>query len=422
MKKLLVYADFDWLKEIELIGELSYESIRGSETYGFQFNNEWLKKHGDLFLSDDINNYPGQQYTQQGKDIFGCFSDALPDRWGRTLLNKREQILSLEEKRPVRRLTSFDYLLGIDDFSRMGGFRFRTEPEGDFINVDSSLQIPPLTSIRELMHASQEIEASEEKNLLPEKKWIMQLAHPGTSLGGARPKASVLDENQGLYIAKFPSRKDDYDVGLWEHFCHLLAAEAGINAASTQTVTSGDKYKILLSKRFDRTDDGKRIHFASAMTMLGFTDGDNAGTGKGYLDIVDFIVQSCTEVESNLKELYRRVAFNICVGNTDDHFRNHGFLLTPKGWTLAPAYDMNPTLNEYQSLLISSSSNESNLIHLLDACEAYMVERKTAVEIIKEVVNALAKWKQLAMRLQIPKPEMDMFSSRFEKQYNITLD
>lgn len=422
MKKLLVYADFDWLKEIELIGELSYESIRGSETYGFQFNNEWLKKHGDLFLSDDINNYPGQQYTQQGKDIFGCFSDALPDRWGRTLLNKREQILSLEEKRPVRRLTSFDYLLGIDDFSRMGGFRFKTEPEGTFINVDSSLQIPPLTSIRELMHASQEIEASEEKNMLPEKKWIMQLAHPGTSLGGARPKASVLDENQGLYIAKFPSRKDDYDVGLWEHFCHLLAVEAGIDAASTQTVTSGDKYHILLSKRFDRTDDGKRIHFASAMTMLGFTDGDNAGTGKGYLDIVDFIVQSCTDVESNLKELYRRVAFNICVGNTDDHFRNHGFLLTPKGWTLAPAYDMNPTLNEYQSLLISSSSNESNLKYLLDACEAYMIERKTAVEIIKEVVNAFAVWKQLAIRLQIPKPEMDMFSSRFEKQYSRTLD
>lgn len=135
MKKLYVYADFDWLKDIELIGVLSYESLRGSDSYGFKFDNEWLKKYGNLFLSDDLNNYPGQQYTQPEKDIFGCFSDALPDRWGRTLLNRREQILAAEEKRSVRRLSSFDYLLGIDDSSRMGGFRFKETPDGDFYQL-----------------------------------------------------------------------------------------------------------------------------------------------------------------------------------------------------------------------------------------------------------------------------------------------
>jgi serine/threonine-protein kinase HipA len=418
MIKLWVYADFDWLKQAELIGELSFESIRGSESYGFQYSSDWLKKHSDLLLGDDINNYPGMQYTMPGKDIFGCFADALPDRWGRMLLNRREQILAKEEKRPVRKLSSFDHLMGIDDFSRMGGFRFKTDPNGGFINRDAALAIPPLTSLRALLQASMEVELSEEKNELPLKKWINQLIQPGSSLGGARPKASIIDENRKLFIAKFPSRNDDYDVGLWEHFAHLLARKAGINAAATGVVPGGEKYHTLLSERFDRTPEGKRIHFASAMTMLGRSDGDNHTNGFGYLDIVDFILRGCTRVDDNLRELYRRVAFNICIGNTDDHFRNHGFLLVAKGWTLSPAYDINPTLNEYQSLLISSASNESSLEVLLEACGEYMLDRKQGSAIIQEVVAAVKNWKALAGKLQVPKPEMDKFSARFAKHIN----
>lgn len=410
MKKLYVYADFDWLKEVELIGELGYESLRGADSYSFTFSKEWLVQHSDLFLSDDLNNYPGQQYTQPEKDIFGCFSDALPDRWGRTLLLRREQIAAAEEKRPVRRLSSFDFLTGIDDFSRMGGFRFKETPDSEFINVSESLKIPPLTDIRELIAASAEIEKSEENNVLPDRKWIAQLVQPGTSLGGARPKANVIDTDKTLYVAKFPSRKDDYDVGLWEHFSRLLATKAGINAATTKVLTTGEKYHTLLSKRFDRTQEGKRIHFASAMTLLGLEDGDNATTGHGYLDIVDFIIKSCTDVARNLQELYRRVAFNICIGNSDDHFRNHGFLLTAKGWTLSPAYDMNPTLNEYQSLLISADSNKADLNILLAACEDYMLNKKTAEKIVAEVVEAEKGWREFAMRLGLPKREMEMFA------------
>lgn len=410
MKRLYVYADFDWLKEVELIGELGYESLRGTDSYSFTFNNEWLKKHGELFLSDDLNNYPGQQYSQPEKDIFGCFSDALPDRWGRTLLLRREQIVAAEEKRPVRRLSSFDFLTGIDDFSRMGGFRFKEIPDGEFINVSESLKIPPLTDIRGLLAASVEIEKSEEKNILPDRKWIAQLVHPGTSLGGARPKANVIDTDKTLYVAKFPSRKDDYDVGLWEHFSHQLAIKSGINAAKTGVMANGGEYHTLLSQRFDRTQEGRRIHFASAMTLLGLTDGDNATSGHGYLDIVDFIIQHCTDVEKNLQELYRRVAFNICIGNSDDHFRNHGFLLTAKGWILSPAYDINPTLNEYQSLLISSTSNKADLSILLDACEEYMLNRNTAEKIVSEVVEAVKGWRELAVRSGLSKREMDIFS------------
>jgi len=410
MRKLYVYADFDWLKEVELIGELGYESLRGADSYSFTFNNEWLGQHGDLFLSEDLNNYPGQQYTQADKDIFGCFSDALPDRWGRTLLLRREQIAAVEEKRPVLRLSSFDFLTGIDDFSRMGGFRFKETLDGEFINVSESLKIPPLTDIRELIAASAEIEKCEENNMLPDRKWIAQLVQPGTSLGGARPKANVIDTEKTLYVAKFPSSKDDYDVGLWEHFSHLLATKAGINTVNTKVLATGEKYHTFLSQRFDRTSEGKRIHFASAMTLLGLSDGDNATTGHGYLDIVDFVIQSCTDVERNLQELYRRVAFNICIGNSDDHFRNHGFLLTAKGWTLSPAYDMNPTLNEYQSLLISSTSNKADLSILLDACDDYMLNRKTAEKIVLEVLETVKEWRGLAVRQGISKREMDMFS------------
>ena len=414
MERLLAFADFDWLDKPELVGELCYEKLRGSESYAFRFDDNWLKFHAGIKLSEDINNYPGLQYTQPGNDIFGCFSDALPDRWGRTLLKRREQIQASEEKRAVRNLSSFDYLMGIDDYSRMGGFRLKREQDGDFINVSPSLKIPPLTELRQLVLASQEVEKSEENDVLPEKKWIAQLIQPGTSLGGARPKAGVLDDSGNLCIAKFPSRKDDYDTGLWEHFSHLLARKAGINAAQTKVLGGLGKYHTLLSKRFDRTDEGKRIHFASSMSLIGLRDGDNAQGGYGYLNIVDFILQSCCDVEKNLQELYRRVAFNICIGNSDDHFRNHGFLLTPRGWTLSPAYDMNPTLNEYQSLLINESSNKADIRTLLESCESYMIKKEVAENIIRQVQAAVAGWENLAVLLQIPAREVTMFKDRFK--------
>ena len=438
MKTLYVYADFDWLDEPMPVGELGYESLRGSDSYSFKYDNDWLRQYGSLFLSADINNYPGQQYTQPDRDIFGCFSDVLPDRWGRLLLNRREQILATEEKRPVRKLSSFDYLMGIDDYSRMGGFRFKEpmeqrEPssslewpsrdrgrrsqkqDGEFINCEKSLRIPPLTGIRALVAASMEIEKSEELNQLPEKKLLQQLVHPGTSLGGARPKAGVMNDEGRLCVAKFPSMNDDYDVGLWEHHSHLLAKEAGVIAAETSVIETGKKYHALLSKRFDRTVEGRRKHFASAMTLLGLTDGCDAKSGNGYLDIVDFILQNCCDVEQNLRQLYRRVAFNIAIGNSDDHFRNHGFLLTPRGWTLSPAYDMNPTLNEYQALLINSTTNHADLQVLLDSSEEYMIGKDEAVYIIEEVRAGVKHWKSIATRLGIAKREMDVFEQVFQR-------
>ncbi len=242
----------------------------------------------------------------------------------------------------------------------------------------------------------------------------------GSSLGGARPKSTVIDQDKILYIAKFPSRKDDFDIGLWEHFCHLLAKKAKINCAQTKVLTSSKtKYHTLLSKRFDRIPYGQRIHFASAMALLGLEDGDNAQNGYGYLNIVDFIVQGCCDVETNLQELYRRVAFNICVGNSDDHFRNHGCLLTPRGWTLAPAYDLNPTLSDYQSLLISQTSNQADLNLLLEACEDYLLPKDTALKIINEVTDAVKNWRTLARTLNVGKREADLFAQVFDSRCKI---
>lgn len=272
-----------------------------------------------------------------------------------------------------------------------------------------------MANIRELIAASQEIEKSEEQNLLPHKKWIRQLIKPGTSLGGARPKASVVDEQHTLFVAKFPSRKDDWDVALWEHLCHLLAQRAGISVAETNVIAASDKYHTLLSKRFDRSPNGQRIHFASALTLLGLEDGCNADSGHGYLDIVDFILQNCCDVEANLRQLYRRVAFNICVGNSDDHFRNHGFLLTQRGWTLSPAYDMNPTDSQYQSLLINSSTNQADLNILISSSEDYLIPKKEAECIIAEVTEAVTTWKTISTQLKIPKREVDLFAPIFSR-------
>lgn len=391
MKTIYVYADFDWLKETELVGELTCENLRGKERYGFSFDPLWLKHHSDLFLSADLHNYIGQQYTAIERDIFGCFSDALPDRWGRLLFNRREQTCATTEHRPLRHLTSWDYLIGVDDFSRIGGFRFKVSKEGDFINTDTTLRIPPLANINDLLTASQEVEKSVSNNTLSDTQWIEQLICPGTSLGGARPKANVYD-NGKLYVAKFPSHTDEYDVGLYEYQACQLAQKVGIKTPSTRIIKTNHKYHIFLSERFDRGSNNKRIHFASAMTLLGLTDGDNASNNHGYLDIVNVIIQHCTDVENNLQELYRRVAFNICIGNTDDHFRNHGFLLTPRGWTLSPVYDLNPTTQHYQSLLINSTTNVADLDILLASCEEYMLPKSTAQRIIWEVKEGLKNW------------------------------
>ena len=402
MKKITVYADFNFLASPQEIGTLGYERVRGKDHFVFAYAREWLKQYGGLVLSGDLINAPALQHPRSTDSVFGFVKDSFPDRWGRLLLDRRERLMAQSEGRPVRMLSNYDYLTGIEDFTRMGGIRYKSEDRDNYINADSNYLVPPIESLHALCNACQEIELAEERNELPAQRWLDQLIDPGSSLGGARPKANIIDAEGKLYVAKFPSRKDLENTELIEHFSHCLAASAGITVAKTRTIRISRDRDLLLSERFDRTADGKRIHFASAMSLLGLDDGAGSSTGNGYLDIVDFILQGCVDVGRNLRELYRRVAFNVMFGNTDDHFCNHGFLLTPKGWTLSPAYDINPGVKTHQCLLIDQYTEQSDISALLSASGNYMLEQKEAAEIIEEVRAAVKDWRKVASELKIP--------------------
>ena len=414
MKRITVYADFDFLSVPQEIGILGYEHVRGKDHFVFEYSRQWLKKYGGILLSGDLMNVPSLQHSRGNDHVFGFVKDSFPDRWGRLLLDRRERLTALAEGRPKRMLTDYDYLVGIEDFTRMGGIRYKEEDSDGYIRSSTEYLVPPIESLRALCDACHEIELAEERNELPEQRWIDQLIDPGTSLGGARPKANVVDTDGTLYVAKFPSEKDLENTELIEHFSHQLAAKAGINVAKTRTIRISKNRDLLLSERFDRTKDGRRIHFASAMSLLGLDDGAGSSTGNGYLDIVDFILHGCTDVRQNLRELYRRVAFNVMFGNTDDHFRNHGFLLTPKGWTLSPAYDINPGAKSHQCLLIDAYTEESDINTLLSASENYMLEREEGTEIIEEVHAAIKDWRKTATEIQIPLKLLEPYSMRWD--------
>ena len=415
MKRITVYADFDFLTSPEEIGTLGYEHVRGKDHFVFEYSRQWLKQHGGILLSGDLMNVPSLQHPHGNDNVFGFVKDSFPDRWGRLLLDCRERLTAQQEGRSKRMLTNYDYLIGIEDFTRMGGIRYKEEEGSDYINASTKYHVPPIESLRALCDACHEIELAEERNELPEQRWLDQLIDPGTSLGGARPKANVVDTDGKLYVAKFPSKKDLENTELIEHFSHQLAAKAGINVAKTRTIKISKDRDLLLSERFDRTAEGHRIHFASAMSLLGLDDGAGSSTGNGYLDIVDFILRGCTDVRQNLRELYRRVAFNVMFGNTDDHFRNHGFLLTPKGWTLSPAYDINPGAKSHQCLLIDSYTEESDINALLSASENYMLERQEASEIIEKVRAAIKDWRKTATELLIPAKLLESYSIRWDE-------
>lgn len=394
------------------VGHLEYERLRGSAVYHFAYRTEWLQAHPALALSGDLQNFTGLQH-KTGR-LFGCFADALPDRWGRRLIDKREQMLAAQEQRVPRALSDYDYLTLLDDYSRIGAFRFADSATGQYVGTElAGMSVPPLTTIAQFTQQAQTYEQN--AGNLP-LEWVDNLYRQGSSLGGARPKANMQDENGELYIAKVPSAHDEYDIALWEHFACLLAQRAGITVTETRLLpVPGFAHHALLSKRFDRQGK-RRVHFASAMTLTNLSDGADASSGNGYLDIVDAIIgnMGVAQPEKNLAELYRRVAFSICIGNHDDHFRNHGFLLTAEGWTLSPAYDINPTNQMTQSLLISENSCEASLAELLHAAESYMLSCEQAKQIISQVCAAVRQWRTVADACHISPAEQQRFARRLD--------
>lgn len=408
-KKILVYAG--WLNEPELIGTLfSQISNRGSDILSFEFNDGWLSKHPEVSLDPDLLPYGGRQYVVSGKSNFGFLSDASPDRWGRVLMKRREIILANEEDRDIRNLSDIDYLLGVHDVGRVGGLRFKKEHDGDFLSNDKALAAPPWVKLRSLQNASLMLEASEDPY---EKKWLLQLLAPGSSLGGARPKATVQDKCGNLWIAKFPSHKDDFNIGAWEKVVHDLAKECGLDVPESKLENFSEEGSTFLVKRFDREDNGnRRVHFASAMTMLGKIDGDE---GSSYLDILQFLKLQGSRPDTDAKELWCRIAFNILVSNTDDHLRNHGFLLENNGWRLSPVYDVNPNVfRQNLSLNITEDDSRKDAVLLIKTAKFYGISDGEAFRILDKMESIIQdQWKTKADEYRLSKSEQAVMEKAF---------
>lgn len=410
-RAIQVYADWTGLSGPLPMGQLFATPSRGKEIFSFEYAPDWLKSGHAQVIDPALQLYHGPQYLRAGRDNFGAFLDSSPDRWGRVLLDRREAQSAREQARKLSTLRESDYLLGVYDGHRMGALRFRIA-NGPFLDDNQDLASPPWTSLRELEQASLHLEDEGAEESPSYGKWLRMLIAPGRSLGGARPKASVLDPQNHLWIAKFPSRSDTADVGGWESVVHALAQQAGIRVAEGQRQQLGSKYHTFLSKRFDRTEQGGRIHFASAMTLLERQDGEE---GVSYLELAQFIMQQGAHPARDLEELWRRIAFFVCVSNVDDHLRNHGFLLEATGWSLAPAYDLNPVATRGGlKLNISETDNAQDLALLRDVAKHFRVKPARAVQVLTEVTSAVRAWRDAASSAGISRSEQERMAPAFE--------
>ncbi|MCB1023813.1 MAG: type II toxin-antitoxin system HipA family toxin [Acidobacteria bacterium] len=420
-REIHVYADWEWLGEIRRMGLLRADVVRGEETFSFEYDPEWLTQTNELLLDPELVLFEGPQYpADKVRSNFGLFLDSSPDRWGRLIMKRRESVNARIEGREPRRLFESDFLLGVHDEQRMGGLRFKESPDGDFLSAESGMTAPPMARLRELEHAAWKIQEDDRENQNDEElsEWLALLMAPGSSIGGARPKAGVVDEKDQLWIAKFPARGDEYDIGAWEMVVHRLAQNAGLDVAESRLEKFGLDHHTFLTKRFDRVViDGKRHrrHFASAMTMLGYSDGTSFADGASYLEIVEFLMKYGADVDEDLKELFRRIVFSICVSNTDDHLRNHGFMLLPNGWKLAPAYDINPNpFGTGLHLNISENDNSLNLELAREVAPYFRISDGEARMGIQGVVQVVRCWRKIASKLGISNESVDSMQTAFD--------
>lgn len=409
---ILVYAHWLGMKEPVQIGVLSAQQAKGKKAFGFEYAKDWLQSTPQLLLDPDIGWYKGQQYPS-GKDNFGIFFDSMPDTWGRTLMKRRSAFEAKQEGKPAPTLYDVDFLLGVHDDCRMGALRFKLDPGGPFLDNNQNKPVPPMSSVRALQHASQVLESDTPVDDL--KKWLDLLIAPGTSLGGARPKANLIDDQNNLWIAKFPSKNDAIDKAAWEFLAYKLAIDAGVEMSESRIEKISGQHHTFFTKRFDRFK-AERIHFASAMTMTGNNEETIKEKPAGYLDIAEFIQYAGCQNIHDLNQLWRRIVFNIAISNTDDHLRNHGFLLTDNGWILSPAFDLNPSVDKNGLALNIDVSDNALDFDLAKSVGMYFQLTDLKMDaIIAEVVNAVSGWKSIAHKIGIPRSEQEIMASAFRK-------
>ncbi len=407
---IYVYAHWQGMNEPKRIGVLSAQQAKGKKAFSFEYDKDWLKTEKKFLLDPDIQLYGGPQFPNQ-KENFGIFLDSMPDTWGRTLMKRREAQRAIENNEKPKTLYDIDFLLGVYDESRMGALRFKTDLDGYFLDDNKNATSPPWSSIRELQHAAHIFENDTENEEV--NRWLSVLMAPGSSLGGARPKANILDNDKSLWIAKFPSKTDITDKAAWEFLAYKLAINAGIEMSTCRIERIVGKHHTFFTKRFDRHGD-ERIHFASAMTMTGNNEDTIRDTQASYLDIAEFISNHGANIESNLHQLWRRIIFNIAISNTDDHLRNHGFILTKEGWILSPAYDLNPSIDK-DGLALNIDTNNNNLdFELAKSVGEYFRLNNTQMDIIiNQIVTVVIDWKAIATTIGISRAEQKLMEKAF---------
>lgn len=403
---IYVYADLDGAPQ--LCGRLWARARKGQESASFEYDEQWLRSPNRFSLEPALALGPGSFHTGQGKALFGAVGDSAPDRWGRMLMARAERRAAKREKRTARTLREIDYLLMVDDEARQGALRFSKKPGGPFLRPDGAGRIPPVVKLPWLLAAAEHFESDAET-----EEDIRLLLAPGSSLGGARPKASVRNKNGELLIAKFPHKTDETNVVLWEAVALRLARKAGIQVPSWRLEKVSRK-SVLLLERFDRTKN-LRIPFLSAMSMLGAKDNET----HSYLEIVDAIRQHGAGIDADLEGLWRRIVFYVLISNTDDHLRNLGVLYVgSEGWRLAPAYDLNPVPVETKPRVLSTNitleDGTASLDLAFEVADYFKLSAKRARAIVAEVGKVVSRWHKEATELGIGEKDREGMASAFE--------
>jgi serine/threonine-protein kinase HipA len=413
-----VYQDWSADELPKRLGTLRVRPGRTSELFDFTFDDDALtdKVLSKQMLDPDLGIFSGSQFPKDGRTVFGVVKDSSPDRWGETLIRRRFDRDKRAGLVPQKsRLGQSDYLLGVHDAFRAGALRYKLGPDGPFLDDRDGSAAPPFVRLRELEAASRALEDDANNDDPAVDEWLRLLLAPGASLGGARPKATVADVEGNLWIAKFPSAKDRYDVGAWELVVARLAARCGLRVPISNARTFASAEHTFLVRRFDRRTSGARIHFASAMTLTGHQDGAGASTGASYLEIAEIIMSQGAAPREDLIELWSRIVFNVMVSNTDDHLRNHGFLLTPNaGWRLSDAYDMNPVPGSSGLCLnIDESDNALDFDLVRSVAPYFRISDAQATSIINRIADVVRDWSEEADSLGIKRDERGDMADAF---------
>ena len=403
---LEVWLDVNFLDQPVRVGTLAHD--RGQVR--FKYDKDWLKHKLRFSIDPKLTLDNAAFFPNADTGNFGIFLDSSPDRWGQTLMKRREVIDAQNENRKPINLYAWDFLIGVQDFTRQGALRFRHEGSEEFLAANA-LSAPPVAKLGELEAVAKELTSKRIDDLDALKRWLAVLVAPGSSLGGARPKANFTDTDGSLWIAKFPAKDDVRDIGAWEMVAHQLAQRAGIDVPTARIQKFADEYHTFCVNRFDRQGT-RRIFYASAMTLLGRAESE----GTSYLDLAQFLMTNGAKsfIKPDLEQLFKRVVFNILVGNRDDHLRNHGFLLTADGWRLSPAFDVNPNTDKAtHTLNIDDVDNRPILDNVLPTAAFYELTNARAKEVCQEVLTVVHTWKSAAKKLRIANVEIAMMESVF---------